>query len=390
MKIHNIPLESFSAHGRIKVSIDIIELLMTATATVNSNFMYTSTPIKSYIGLSEKYKLPFSIDMTVKIDSPSFYLIIGKGHIGFGTGMDNRRITDILGENIKPNTHEFDNRVPVNEYVRISVMYGSKAMWVRINDEIRCFSKKDPYIKAMKNNAIPEEFLDGFGIALACDKRTQLTLKSFTVTEFQDDEPDLPQDPININVPPVFIDTKRKGTLEECIDGLTPELRCEIVRTDEYLLADMKKTLKIKRKIEGGYPVSKITYVSQHGFSYKIFIDDSYVWHEIGWIDYNTKREQEKHGGYKKADYTIETFNKLAETDSKFANEMFMRVKECSNCAGSAVGAGCMHINLYEFNGMKNYSCGGKLCFNMFPKDFEDLREIVACINDLLSLKPVP
>jgi hypothetical protein len=163
-------------------------------------------------------------------------------------------------------------------------------------------------------------------------------------------------------------------------------LRHEIVSTDEYLLTDMKKTLKIKRTIEGGYPVSKITYVSQHGFSYKIFIDGGYVRHEIGWIDYNTKREQKKHGGYKKADYTMETLGKLAETDAGFAGEMFLRIRECTNCAGNAAGAGCIHTNLYEFNHMKNHSCGGKLCFNMFPDDFKDLRRIIACVNDLLTV----
>jgi hypothetical protein len=215
MKVHNIPLESFSTHGRVKVSMDNNALSMTATAAVNTNFIHTPTPIKSYIRLPGKFKAPFRIDMTVKIDSPAFYLIVGKGHIGFGTGMDNRRITDILGGKTKPNTHGFDNRVPIGEYVGISVTYGSKALWIAINNEVRCLSKKDPYIKALRNNEVPEEFADGFGVALACDKRTRLTLQSFALTEFQGDEPDLPKEPVNNSLPPIFIDTKRKGTLEE-------------------------------------------------------------------------------------------------------------------------------------------------------------------------------
>lgn len=387
MKTNNIPLCSFLPHGKVEIIADKRKLCMTVTATVNTGFTYSSTPIKSYIYLPDKYKLPFQINMTVKIDSPSFYLIIGKGHVGFATGMDNRRVTSILGDNIKPNTHDFDNHIPIGEYFDISVTYDNRAMWVMIDNEIRCFSKKDPYIKALKNDAIPDEFNDGFNLALACDKRTRLTLESFAVTEFEDDEPALPAEPVYINSLPVFVDIKRKdeATLEECIEGLNHDLQNEVLRTDDFILHDLKKTMKFKRKIEGGYPISRICYVSPLGISYKIFIAADYLWHDIGWIVYNTKREQEKYGGYRKSDYTIETLHKLAKKDLKFADEMFLRIRECCNCApiGGNKSVQCIHRTLYEYNSKKINSCG-KFCFKMFTKDFVDLRELLAGVSDYL------
>ena len=73
MITHNVPIKSFLSLGGAEVSADNDKLHMTATTAVNNVFIYSPTPIKSYIYLPEKYKLPFRIDMSVKIDSPSFF-----------------------------------------------------------------------------------------------------------------------------------------------------------------------------------------------------------------------------------------------------------------------------------------------------------------------------
>jgi hypothetical protein len=382
MKEHNILLESFLPHGNVSVNIDAGELSMTTNTAIRTEFVYDDTPIKSYIYLTDKYKLPFRVDMTLKIDSPAFYLIVGKGHIGFATGMDNRKVTDILGGDFKPNIHSFNNDLLMNDYTDISVTYGTKAMWIIYDNELRCISRKDPYIKALKNGTVPSEYEDGFNLALACDKRTQMSLKSFTVTEYEDGETTEPEGPIGKIPNPPCLSVSEKPTLEECIQGLGLELQKQIVLTNDYLLKDLKNVLNLKRKIEGGYPYSKITYVSPQGLSYKIHITGDTLWHQLCWIRYNTKREQEKYG-HQKTDFTNETLNKLAEESPEFAKEIFSRIRECFGCHSE-----CQYRVVYEHNGKKKVSCTdifAGIHFKMFPSDFEDLRKVIGAVNAVVK-----
>ena len=145
---------------------------------------------------------------------------------------------------------------------------------------------------------------------------------------------------------------------------------------------EMKKSMGFKRKIEGGYPYSKITYVSPLGLSYKINITDATLCHQLNWIRYNTKREQEKYGGYKKADYTNEALNKLSEESPELTAEIFYRIRECFGC-----NQNCDYRASYEYNGKKKASCddiNGGIHFKMFSSDFEDLRKFVTAINDVM------
>ncbi|MEG0692559.1 MAG: hypothetical protein RR444_05700, partial [Oscillospiraceae bacterium] len=283
MITNNIDLVSLIPKGKVSTNFDNEELSMTTNCAFKNWFTNDETPINIYISLPNKYKIPFRINMTIKIDSPALYLLIGKGHIGFATGMDNRRVTDILGGISKPNTHFFDNRLIMNQYTEISITYGMKSMWIYVNNELRCISKKDVYIKAFKNGLIPEEFKDGFNISLACDKRTKMDIKSLTVFELKNEEIVEPSEKPDINPLPVSLSVSEKPTLEVCIKGLSNELQKEIINTDEFFLQAMKKNLKFKRKIEGGYPCSKISYVSSFGLSYKIHIFESTLWHQLNW-----------------------------------------------------------------------------------------------------------
>ena len=118
MKTHNIPLESFIPKGKVSINVDNGELHMSANTRVT-----TCGPgkINHYAYLENKFKLPFRVDITVKIDSPDFHLIIGKGQITFGNGT-HRNPTDILGGETKPGTYSFDNYIPLNEYVYIRIL----------------------------------------------------------------------------------------------------------------------------------------------------------------------------------------------------------------------------------------------------------------------------
>lgn len=357
-------------HGRVSLRLIGGEYLMTTEVAIKN-------PIKHYASLPGNYKIPFRIDMTLAIDTPSFYLLIGSGHIAFATGiMDNRPITDILGRKNKPNEYVFNNELPLNAYADISVTYTRSAMWVFVNNECRC-------IKALKYNALPEVLAHGVPVALACDKRTQLAIQTITVTEYEHENPSAPVEISNINPHPPCLTATEKPTLTQCIQGLPPDVQQEVLRTDNYLLQDMKKSLQCKRKIEGGYPCARVTYTSPHGFRYKLHISGTYLWHDINWISYNTKREQEKYGGYKKADYTQETLQKLAETSPEFADEMFYRIKECVVCTG---GEPCTNKCIYEYNGKKKRGCGWceGMQFKMLPVEFADVRRVVGAIDEVL------
>jgi hypothetical protein len=80
-------LESILTKGKVKIDTYNGELCMTTNTAINTEYAYHDVSIKSFACIPGKFKLPFRIDMTIKIDSPSLYLIIGKGHISFNIGI---------------------------------------------------------------------------------------------------------------------------------------------------------------------------------------------------------------------------------------------------------------------------------------------------------------
>jgi hypothetical protein len=77
MITHKIPLESLIPHGKVSVSMTNGELHLFTNSAFATWFVKNNTRIKSYVCLPNKYKLPFRVDMTVKIDSPALYLLVG-------------------------------------------------------------------------------------------------------------------------------------------------------------------------------------------------------------------------------------------------------------------------------------------------------------------------
>jgi hypothetical protein len=369
LKVHNIPLESFITKGKVALSVDDGELHITANTDFHRIF---------YAYIEGKYKLPFRIDMTVKIDSPSLYILIGKGYINIGKP-NHRGVSDIFGSHSKkPNTHDFDNYIPLNEYVNISVIYGRKALCLIINDKQKFYSKKEPYIKALKTNTIPEEFIDGFTFALSCDKRTILSLKSVSVIEYENDELDVLEEIDEKKNEPLVSDETGKLTIEKYIKDVSPELQHEILQTDKFLMNDMKESFQFKRKME-----NKIFYVSSGLISCQINVFKSYVWFGLSWIGTN-KNEQ---GICGESSRPIRVLNKLAETSPEFADKMFFRMTECTNCRSGTGGRGCPHNGqVYEYNGKKKVSCGGSFQFKMIPSDFEDLRKMITAISEVANI----
>ncbi len=94
---HSIDLNSFLPKGQVGCEYKGTMLYMTTYRTIpTQRFDAEHLSVNSYIYLPERYRLPLRIDMTLKIDAPGFYILLGKGHINFGTlWSDNRRMDDM-------------------------------------------------------------------------------------------------------------------------------------------------------------------------------------------------------------------------------------------------------------------------------------------------------
>ena len=356
MKTHNIALESFIPHGKILANVNNGELQITGINNYGA-----------YIGFPDKFKLPFRIDMTAKMDSPAFIMRIGDGYIKFNTGgMDNRRMVSIIGGETKPGIHKFDNRVPLGEYFDISLIYGRKAMQLIINGEERYFNTKDIY---MKSKTIDTDFADGFSLKLACHQRTEIFVKSLTVMEY-DSEPEFAELPKPDYIYAPSLTRTDKPTLDDCIADLTPELKEKIHEMDIYL-----KSLKFKRKIEGGYPESKITYFIPKVVSYQIKTSHHLLWHRttamLGFYINNS--------GERTDEFNVEFLKKIKP---ELAGEIFNRMYEihCGSCRGNH---SCAHYNITEYNGCKKNNCQHIIMFKMIPTDFDDVKKVIEVIMDM-------
>ncbi|MDP4090019.1 MAG: hypothetical protein Q8930_12215, partial [Bacillota bacterium] len=317
------------------------------------------------------YKLPMRIDLTVKIDSPGLYLLLGNGHINFGTPWsDNRRLDDIIEPGYK--IRFFHNHIPINEFADISVIYDYSAMQILINGEERFYSEKEKY---MKSKSIKDFNNTGFSFGIACGKRTGLSIKSLRITEYNETagivhkDTELPKPTISNEA----VEPETKPGFETCISLLTKEIQEEIIKTDRYLRS--LKPLKFKRQIEKHG--NKITYLaSEYGFSYALYPSNDIMYHSLGWYIITSSKPELWH---RKADMMEEVLNKLAGTSPELSERMFLNLNECISCRPY-----CSVKTLYEFKGRKKLTCHGLMEFKMCISDFEDVRTFINAVNELL------
>lgn len=354
MKTHNIPLESFTANGKISLSISSGELYLASKRIIDKNAGYASIPFI--------FKLPFRIDMTLKANSSDFRLKTGKGGVHFSAPINHSgggiRRGDILTGKEESAKHDYDNDLPLDEYVNLSVVYGGKMTWVEINGK-HCYSTaKAPYLS--------EKFTDGLNVGIGCGKNVEVIIKSFTVTEYENDEPDIPAEIANL---------PELSPFDWYIKSLPHEVRNEVTKTDEYLLKDMKNSLKFKRSIDKyGY----VTYISPCGFQYKMykFITDS------------NQENNEQHDAFgkhrtswmksAKPNHTVEILNKLAESSPEFADKMFSKLKLCGN-------AKCSANSMITYKGKSERTCGSSIVFEWLPSEFTDVRRVVAIASEVVK-----
>ncbi len=373
MKKHSIDLSRFLPQGQVVCEYKDSMLHMTTNRAIpTQRFDSEHLSINSYIYLPDKYKLPLRIDITARIDAPGLYVLLGKGHINFGTlCSDNRHIDDIATPARK--TMQYYNHMDMNEFTDISILYDLKEMQVMIGGEERYYSTKERY---MRSPAFSDMNNDGFEVKIACDKLVNLCISSITITEFDDTcgifhpDTELPAAIAKNNA----IAPGEKPTFEKCISLLPEYIQSEIVKIDEYLRA--LKPLKFKRQIEKNG--NKITYVaSDYGLSYAIYLSNDIFDHSLQWYIITNGKPETWH---RKADMMEETLNSLANEAPEFAERMFNNLDDCVGCYKN-----CLAKTQYRFHDKHKTACHGKLKFKMSVAGFEDVRVFIEKIHSLCS-----
>ena len=421
---HRIDLSAVTPFGKAQANLsgETLEVWTTHSVTSISFNLYEDSHKRHYVSIPGMYRLPFCLDMTVKLDHPALFLLVGSGHITFASpSQDNRKIEDMIKPSGKPNQDHgaYDNSLPFGEYVDISVIYNLSEMQILIGGEERFHSCKQAYMrikkvsraekaKANKNKPSQEQKEEGIAIGLAVPKLSMLSIRSIKVTEYDEQVPVVrgahveatnPGRPKTVqyeegktlpaareqvkNHPPAGerakvmeqIADRPKPTFESILSELPQAFHGEIQKTDQFLLS--LRPLKLKRTVEKNG--SKFTYVaSDFGVSYAVNVSGAQSSHQFGWyIVYNGKPET----WHRKADDMEETLAYIAESDPPLAERIFYALNDCVGCYGS----GCLAKTLYAFNGEKRVACHGRVMLRMRSSDFRDVRAFFHHLNALME-----
>ena len=354
MKKHNIPLESLTPKNKIKTKLENGELHVPAEET-------NIGKSRHHINVPGKYKLPFRIDMAVKVKylhtnqvASQLTWYIGNGMVYFNGG--HTSASDIIaGDEIFPDFIRY-NGIPSEEFIDISVMFGSELMWVAVDGEYCFSSKKVPYMGLLHENPMLDPIRNGVDISICGGTSTKLTIKSLAITEYEDDEPDLPEELTGLPELSIF---------DHFVNGLPSAVHDEMHELDKFLLDDMKGAIKFRKSIKNG----NLTYQSPCGFRVEVF--------EYGaggsFITCWAKNP-------KKPDYTNAIILKIAESLPDFAEKIFTLISGCE-----VHDRGCNRTVIYEFMGKSKVSCSGRMNIKMDPTGFEDLKKFIIAAGEVLK-----
>jgi len=341
---YDIPLELITTNGNGIIKIDNGELHIT-----NNKICIPST-----------FKLPFRIDITLKANSSNFKLEVGKGSIRFAGDIQKSGggilRADILTGKAEPVKYEYGNELPLDEFIDLSVMYGSKATWVELNG-MKCYlNSTAPYIQLLGQNELSEELVGGFNIALGCGTKRTLVVKSFAITEYENDEPELTNDELHLST---------LSSFEWYIKSLPPEIQMTALSLDTLIMRELKTTLKFNRSIDKyGY----VTYKTTYGLQYQVRGFGKNRKQTINWVQSKNK-----------PDYTNEIFNNLFETSPEFAEALFNKLKQCNPHKRE-----CNKRTSIDLNGNLKHVCKSKIPFNMTPSGFDDIKKVILAASEIL------
>ncbi len=362
-----INLKELQPVGNIKSQILENDILsMTTTRAIhNVGYNIVRDRILSYMKIPGKFRLPMKIDIKCSIDMPEILLFIGLGHVTIGSPwMENRRIEDISEQRSKP--FIYDNHIPYNESVDISVIYNLKEMQILINGEERYYSVKERY---MKSKSFPEQNKLGFELGITCTKRAKLDIESISVTQYEDKVPLIHDIKENIEELDKSFLTEQKPTFDSCIENLPTDIKEEIIKTDKFLKS--LKNLKFKRILEKHG--NKITYVESNiGISYALYLSGNIMHHSIQYYVISNCKPEFWH---RKSNGMESVLNEIEKTNPLLAERIFYNLNECIGC-----GPSCMVRTPYTYKSQTKASCHGQFFFKMSISDFEDIR---AFFNEL-------
>ncbi|MCL1808049.1 MAG: hypothetical protein FWG31_10160 [Oscillospiraceae bacterium] len=365
MKKHEIGLSSLTPEGKVALTPQNGGLLMISEGfskriprTMEEKKAKKPIQFEEYCArVPGAYALPFKIDLTLTANSRRLKLWIGKGYIAFigtffrsyngnekhqpeGGGIHR---ADVLTGKPEPPKYDFDANLPLNETATLSVIYGSKAMWVEINGRPCYVAKNAPYMAVTNKERLE--------IALSCDRGVELELKSLAVTEYENDEP-------VIGVPEL-------SAYEWFLQSLPRELREEAVKTDQFLMESMKRVFKFKKSID---KEGVLAYISPCGLQYRLRRISFGETHYLSWDQFN------------------KVFAKLGQTDPAFAEKMFANVrknitaKKCQQCDSIS----CCNMKTIEYNGKSKKACAGAVQFEWTPSAFEDVRKLIQAAGEVV------
>ena len=379
MNKHNLNLLSFAAKGHVSTAFVEPYLQVSTTRDIpTQRFDAEHLSISSYIQAPGTFRLPLRIDLTVKMNAPGLYVLLGKGHVNFGTlWSDNRRMDDIVSPARK--IVFFDNKVDMDMLTDLSILYDLHEMQVLVNGQERYYSKKERYMKSPLFREQNSSEGEGFTLKIACDKLNQLCIQSVAVTEYNDTcdilhtDAALPKPVIRNEA----IAEGEKPTFESCISRLPTPIQNEILAMDAYLKSI--KLFQFKRQLEKNG--NKITYVaSDFGFSYAIYLSNELFGHSLQWYMITNGKPETWH---RKDNRMEDTLSYLQAIDPDFAGHMFSNLDDCVGCYPH-----CLAKTRYTYDGKTKMACHGKLKFTMHVSGFADVRRFIDAIAQVVQNSP--
>lgn len=369
---HAIDPATLQPKGAVRLEAGGDTLRFTTARRIPSDFYRENLQVHDLVELPGVYRLPLRIGFSVRIDEPGFYVLVGDGHVNFGTPWsDNRRMDDIVEP--RRDTFFFHNHMPMGRFVDIAIVYDPKAMQILIDGEERYFSTKERY---MKSREFAARNAGGFTIALASDKGVHAEVRRLTVTEYEG------VTPIEHGTPASRGAIKGneavlpggKPTFEACIARLPEALRHQVETMDAFLRG--MKPMKFRRQIEPHG--SKITYVAaDEGLSYALLPSNDVLTHRLEW--YIVANGPTDTWG-RKADRMEQTLRAIAQSDPALAQRLFDNLWECVGCYPDDH---CLVRTRYELSGQAKIACHGRMRFAMNAGGFEDARAFLQAVNGL-------
>ena len=128
MTEHKIDLTQLQPHGQtfVETKDDVLRF----SSAKENPFNVCKDTRHYYVKAPDRYRLPLRLDMNVKIDAPALFVMLGEGSVGFGNRRG--RVDDICGPHSGKNVF-FNSRIPINEFIDITLIYDLKEMQILVN-----------------------------------------------------------------------------------------------------------------------------------------------------------------------------------------------------------------------------------------------------------------